>query len=495
MMSLAVHPSDRDQRLAVLLEETARRQRDGQAVDWTALRQEHPDLVDELRQLVAMGQVVEGLAASQATADPAPPQLAGPPRTLPCRFGAFELQEELGRGGMGVVYKAWDKELERHVALKMILRGPSATASDLARFRSEAGSAAALNHPGIVPIFQISEHDGQPFFVMKLVEGQTLTALVKHGPLPPRRAAALLRVIAEAVQHAHERGVVHRDLKPSNILVDAADQPLVTDFGLAKRVADGASLTRTGAILGTPSYMAPEQAEGSGNGNPGPAADVYSMGAMLYEMLTGRPPFLAATPLETLLLVRSEEPVRPMLLNPQLDLDLELICRKCLEKRPEHRYATAGDLARDLQAYLDGEPVSAQSNSLWYFATKLLRETHHAPVMENWGMLWMVHSAKILLLCIVTGGLHAAGVDTHLPYLALWGIGLVAWALIFWQLRRRAGPVTFVERQVAHAWGAGVAASIGMFVIEVFLRLSPLTLTPALGVVAGMVFVFIAGTL
>jgi serine/threonine-protein kinase len=289
--------------------------------------------------------------------------------------------------------------------------------------------------------------------------------------------------------------------------------PRITDFGLAKRVGGGSqagagekgvSLTGTGAIVGTPSYMAPEQAGGAASTGPpysealappGPAADVYSLGAILYELLTGRPPFLAASVVETLLLVRSEEPVRPRLLNPQIDLDLEFICRKCLEKRPEHRYPAAAGLADDLEAYLRGEPVSARSSSLVYFVSRLFRESHHGSVQENWGLLWMLHSGQIMLLCAVTSALYAAGLRSHGPFLALWSVGLIAWAAFFWRLRRRGGPVTFVERQIAHSWGAGVAATIGVFIVEVLLGLDVLYLTPVLPVIAGMVFVVMAGTL
>jgi hypothetical protein len=272
----------------------------------------------------------------------------------------------------------------------------------------------------------------------------------------------------------------------------------VTDFGLAKRVHGEAGtsapgdLTQTGAIVGTPSYMAPEQTEGK----PASAAsDVYSLGAILYEMLTGRPPFLAASVVQTLLLIRTEEPVRPSLLNPQIDTDLELICRKCLEKQPEHRYASAAALARDLEAYLAGETVSARSSSLTYFVTRLFRDTHHAPVLENWAVLWMVHSAKIFLLCVLTSAMYWLGYRQHLAYLIMWSVSLVAWGIFFWQWRKRGGPVSFVERQLAHAWAAGVVASIGTFVVEAALDFPVLSLTPVLAVAAGMVFLFQAGML
>jgi serine/threonine-protein kinase len=239
--------------------------------------------------------------------------------------------------------------------------------------------------------------------------------------------------------------------------------------------------------------MAPEQAAALA-GAVGPASDVYSVGAILYELLTGRPPFQAASAVDVLLMVRSEEPVRPLLLNRGIDPDLELICLKCLEKRPEHRYASAAKLANDLEAFLNGEPVSARSSSLVYFASRLFRETHHAPVMENWGVLWMVHSIMLLLLCVVTNAMWWMGVEDHLAYLTLWSGGLLAWGLIFWAWRQRGGAVTFVERQMAHGWAAGVAASIGVLVVEVALGLPALTLTPVLAVVGGMVFLFMAGT-
>jgi eukaryotic-like serine/threonine-protein kinase len=490
-----------DEQLAQVLDDITRRR-----IGSDSACQMYPELADEIRHLFALGQLVDFCAQPDADATlGAGPSPSG--ELTPRSFANYELVDELGRGGMGVVYKAWDKELQRFVALKMILRGTLASPADLARFRSEAQAAASLTHPQIVPIYQVGEHEGQPFFCMKYVAGRTLAEVVVEGPLPPRQAAAYLAGIARAVAHAHEKGVLHRDLKPSNILLEIADvksqnedsaqhaaSPMITDFGLAKRVEGGVSLTGTGAIVGTPSYMAPEQAQGDGK-PVGPAADIYSLGAILYEMLTGRPPFLAASVVETLLLVRSEEPVRPRLLNPQIDLDLELICRKCLEKRPEHRYASAAKLADDLEAYLRAEPVSARSSSLVYFVSRVFRDTHHAPIQENWGLLWMWHSALILMLCAVTSVLYAAGLRSHGAFLVLWTIGLAAWGAFFWRLRKRGGPVNFVERQIAHAWGAGVAASIALFVVEILLGLDVLSLTPVLPIVSGMVFVVMAGTL
>jgi serine/threonine-protein kinase len=496
--------AQRDQRLAQLLEEITARQRQGRQPDWDALAREHPDLVGELRQLVNVAQVVD-LARLPNDPQATVPQLeqgvsARATGAEARTFGHYELIEEIGRGAMGVVYKAWEPSLRRFVAVKMILRGEHASAADLARFRGEAQSAAGLSHPNIVPVYEVGECDGQAYFSMKYVEGTTLADLVGHGPLPPRAAARYVATIARAVDHAHNHAILHRDLKPSNVLIDQDGQLLVTDFGLAKRIVNEPGLTiprgltGTGAIVGTPSYMAPEQAAGT-RGKPTAASDVYSLGAILYELLTGRPPFQAADAVDILVLVRTEEAVRPRLLNRQIDPDLEMVCLRCLEKRPEHRYASAAALAYDLEAFLAGEPVSARSSSLAYFVGRLFRETHHAAVLEHWGVLWMCHSVLILLLCSVTSGLYWAGVRTHAPYLLLWGVGLVAWGAFFWNWRRRGGPVTFVERQIAHAWAAGVIASIGNFVVEVLLGLPALILSPLLAIFAGMVFLVKAGTL
>jgi eukaryotic-like serine/threonine-protein kinase len=274
-------------------------------------------------------------------------------------FGDYEISRELARGGMGVVFLARQVSLNRPVALKMILAGQLANETDVKRFYTEAQAAAILDHPGIVPIFEVGQHDGQHYFSMGFVEGQSLSQRLAAGPLPPREAAALLVKVAEAIEYAHQRGVIHRDLKPANILIDAADNPRVTDFGLAKKIEGDSGLTGSGQIMGTPSYMPPEQAGGK-RGDVGPAADVYALGATLYALITGRPPFQAASAMDTVLQLLSDEPVPPRRLNASLPRDLETICLKCMEKEPGKRYPGAAALGADLRRYLAGEPIVAR---------------------------------------------------------------------------------------------------------------------------------------
>jgi WD40 repeat protein/tRNA A-37 threonylcarbamoyl transferase component Bud32/tetratricopeptide (TPR) repeat protein len=273
-------------------------------------------------------------------------------------FGDYEIQSEIARGGMGVVYKARQVKLNRIVALKMILAGQFAAEEDVQRFYSEAEAAAKLDHPGIVPIYEVDEFDGRHFFSMAFIDGESLQQRTTQGPLPPREAAQLMKQVADAVHYAHQHGVIHRDLKPRNILLTADGQPKVTDFGLAKRVGDGSDLTVSGQAIGTPGYMPPEQAAGRLD-QIGPRSDVYSLGGVLYCLLTGRPPFQSSSIVETIKQAIETPPVPPRLLNPSVDRDLETICLKCLEKDPAHRYATAADLADELQRFLDGEPIKA----------------------------------------------------------------------------------------------------------------------------------------
>ncbi len=293
----------------------------------------------------------------------------GPPRTTPMSdvseptrvryFGDYEILREIARGGMGVVFHARQVSLNRPVALKMILAGQLADETDIKRFYTEAEAAANLDHPGIVPIYEVGQHEDQHYFSMGFIDGQSLSQRLAGGPLTAREAAELIRRVSEAIEYAHGRGVIHRDLKPANILLDQNGNPRVTDFGLAKKVHGDSGLTGSGQIMGTPSYMPPEQAGGR-RGEVGPAADVYALGATLYAMVTGRPPFQAATAMDTVIQVVSDEPVPPRRLNATIPRDLETICLKCLEKEPGKRYGSAAALGEDLRRYLAGEPIAAR---------------------------------------------------------------------------------------------------------------------------------------
>jgi TolB-like protein/predicted Ser/Thr protein kinase len=274
-------------------------------------------------------------------------------------LGDYELLEEIGRGGQGVVFRARQKSLNRTVALKVIGLGQWATAAHLKRFRLEAEAAASLNHPCIVPIYEIGERDGSCYFSMALVEGGQLDAIAKQEAMPLRRAAELIAKLGRTVHYAHEHGILHRDIKPGNILLDAKGEPRLTDFGLARLVESESTVTRTLEVLGTPSYMAPEQAVGNNAAVSG-VTDVYGLGAVLYQLLTGYPPFAGGTTYETIKLVLDTEPRRPRLLNPKIDRDLNTICVKCLEKDPKRRYASALALAEDLERWLKHEPILAR---------------------------------------------------------------------------------------------------------------------------------------
>jgi WD40 repeat protein/tRNA A-37 threonylcarbamoyl transferase component Bud32 len=362
-------------------------------------------------------------ASSVATLGPA--EAPALPRGTTVRYiGDYELLEEMARGGMGVVYRARQISLERIVAVKMILAGQFASAAEVQRFRREAEAAANLDHPNIVPIYEVGEHDGQHYFSMKLVQGQSLANWIADCKLPNgdlqknqhSGMARLIVTVARAVHHAHQRGILHRDLKPANILLQT-DQcaigklqsaiPLVTDFGLAKRLEDGKALTHSGATVGTPSYMAPEQA--GGRKDVSIAADVYSLGAILYELLTGRPPFQAATTLDVLLQVLEREPVRLRLLNPHVNSDLETICLKCLEKNPARRYRSAEALAEDLERWLAGEPILARPSTAWERAWKWVKRRPTAAALTAvsvaavlsiavlLAVLWKHAEARVLL--------------------------------------------------------------------------------------------------
>jgi len=491
------HVSDqqRDEQLARLLAELTDRLQEGEQVEIDAVCQEYPTLAQELRELWGATMVVDAIGSGpDVTVSPGVADYDSGAFSLPCRFGDFELLEQIGQGGMGVVYRARQISLNREVAVKMILRGSLATDTDRKRFRAEAEAAAKLDHPGIVPVYEVGERDGRPFFCMKFVKGRTLTELVSRGPLPPREAARILSQIARAIQFAHENGVLHRDLKPSNILIDEAGEAHVTDFGLAKQDSTAISLTRSGVLIGTPSYMAPEQAAGI-RAQIGPTTDVYGLGCLLYYMLTGVPPFQAATDVPTVIMVREQDPTPPRVVNPAADRDLELIAMRCLQKPPDLRYESAAALADDVEAFLKDEPMSVRSGRFGQFLVRLFRETHHATILENWGLLWMWHSLALFTACLLTNALYWWDVRNRWSYAALWTLGFWTWAAVFWALRRRMGPVTFVERQIAHVWAGSTIAIALLFPLEWKLGLPVLKLSPVLGLINGLVFLVKAGIL
>jgi WD40 repeat protein len=335
------------------------RERLGERPDVEEYRRRFPEHADLLRDQIALHRAVVAEPGPEAetlapSAEAAPDGEAAWP-AVP----GYEILGELGRGGMGVVYRARQKGLNRDVALKVILAGAHAGEAERARFRAEAEAVARLQHPNIVQVHEVGEHNGVPFFSLEYVEGGSLADRLDGTPWPAPRAAALVEALARAVHAAHARGVVHRDLKPANVLLTADGVPKVTDFGLAKRLDADKGQTQSGAVVGTPSYMAPEQAAGRTR-EVGPAADVYALGAILYECLVGRPPFRAATPLDTILQVATADPVPPRRLQPGVPRDLDTVCLKCLHKDPARRYASALDLADDLRRFRAGEPIRAR---------------------------------------------------------------------------------------------------------------------------------------
>jgi WD40 repeat protein len=359
--------------------------------------------------------------------------VSNPPR----QFGDYELLEEIARGGMGVVYRARQISLDRIVAVKMLLFGQFSSDEFVRRFKTEAEAAAALQHPNIVAIHEIGEHEGTHYFSMDYVEGRSLAELVREGPMPAREVAGRLQILAHAVHYAHQRGVLHRDLKPSNVLIDASGNLRLTDFGLAKRFEPGSDLSVSGQLIGSPNYMPPEQAAPD-RGPVGPASDVYSLGAVLYHLLTGRAPAVADSLESTLLAVLHDEPIALRLLNRSVPRDLETICLKCLQKNPLRRYASAEALAEDLGRYLRGEPVQARPAG---WIEKLFRWCCRKPA---------VASAIALLGVIAIGSALTANHLLSLHQIARWDkyVSEMSRAQYEWQQHHFAEAFFHLQRQV-----------------------------------------------
>ena len=323
-------------------------------------------------------------------------------------FGDYQLLEEIGRGGQGVVYRAHQKSLNRTVALKVIGLGSWATETHLKRFRREAEAAASLEHPGIVPIHEVGERDGKCYFSMKFVEGGQLEEVVRRAPISIRQAAELIAKVARTVHYAHEHGILHRDIKPGNILLDGKGEPHLTDFGLARLLQTESTVTRTREVLGTPSYMAPEQAVGN-NTKLTSATDVYGLGAVFYQLLTGHPPFAGGTTYETIKLLLDTEPRQPRVLNPKIDRDLSTICLKCLEKDPRRRYSTALALAEDLERWLKHEPILARHIGIFTRGRKWVRRNPTSALLAASlialaaGAGWMVWKSEVITRPITNG--------------------------------------------------------------------------------------------
>ena len=481
-----------EQELANLITDIGDRIAGGEEVKLEKIYQAHPEYADDIREL--MGTLMVTQAAGSKSSEENFDEGKFASLELPYEMEKYVLEEELGRGGMGIVYRAYRKSDGQPVAIKMLLRGEFASPIEKQRFETEATASMKLNHPNIVPIYEYGEHKGCAYFCMKLIEGETLTQRLVRGPLSATETARLMLDVSEAIHYAHEQGILHRDLKPSNILLDENDNPYVADFGLAKQATGDPTLTRSGAILGTPAYMAPEQAAGR-RGEVSSISDVYSLGAILYHMLTGRPPFQAASAVDTLLLVLEQDPVSPRVLNRRVNRDLEMITMKCLQKPQDLRYESAKSMASDFTAMLNNRAVSAREGRFGKIIVNVFRETHHASVLENWGLLWIWHSLVLLIACVGTNVMYLMGVETRWLYTLTWSVGFGTWGAVFWFVRRRMGPVTFIERQVAHVWAASLVCVFLLFPFEGFLGLPLLRLAPVMCMVAAMTFLIKASSL
>ncbi len=416
------------------------------------------------------------------------------------RFGDFDLLHEIGRGGMGIVYKARQLSLNRIVAIKMILQGRFATPDDVERFQREAQAAAKLEHPHIVVVHEVGRYGDQHFFSMEYVEGLSLAELARRGPLPPRRAAQYTQQVAEAVHFAHQNGVLHRDIKPSNVLIDNRGRARVMDFGLARHVDRSQQLTVTGQILGTPAYMAPEQITNR-RGELGPACDVYGLGALLYELLTGQPPFKGRDCFETLMHVLDLEPTLPRHLNPNVPHELELICLKCLEKDPQQRYASAEDVTDDLARYLSGDSISLSSPKLVDRLVRALERSQYDQEVHAWSRMliqfaWIALATHLLVYLnrTIDWPYQLGGLVT-IRLVEVIGLGAV-----LWHLRHQWYPPRGAPARQLWSLGLGYMAGSVVLLIVTYL-LAPVGVAfddsrvyPPMAVLTGLLFIMLGSS-
>jgi serine/threonine protein kinase len=504
----------------------------GRPCDAERLVAAHPELADELRQFLVDHHRIQQLANSSqairqngAGLDDAPTRacsgistpgsedlisfsqsdlsgLSSDPSkaSMLGRFGDYELLNEIAHGGMGVVYRARQVSLNRVVAVKMILRGALASNEDIERFTLEAKAVAKLAHPQIIVIHDVGRCDDQYFYSMEFVEGWSLAEVIRGGPVPPRKSAEFAEQIARAIHFAHQNGVVHRDVKPSNILVDESGRARVTDFGLAKHVDRGDDLTLTGQIMGTPAYMAPEQITNR-RGEIGPPCDIYGLGALLYELLTGRPPFAARDHFSTLLQVLECDPQSPRHVNPSVPRALEIICMKCLEKEPEHRYESAAELADDLGRFLAGDSISAASPKLVGRIVRTLERSQYDREFRTWSRMIM-HLAWISLGTHVLVYLNRALEFSHplsglvvIRLLEVVGMGAVLWGMRSEWYPPRGAPA----RQLLSLWLGYVAGSMTLILIADLLTPAGTTFNdflayPSMAVLASLLFMMLGSS-
>lgn len=490
-MSETTLPFDPDEKLHEAIASFEQARDGGQTPDPIEWMARYPELANRLRQYFG-SRAMFGPFATPAPTGPEP---------FP-EFAEYQILERIGSGGMGVVYRARQKKLNRLVAVKVIRSDRNAAQDEVLRFRREAEKLAELRHPNVVQVFDAGEERGCPFFAMELIEGGSLARKLEDGWLPtPNQAADLVRALAEGIQYAHISGIVHRDLKPANILLDDDGRgrrshdiegidatpahenlsltPKITDFGLAKKLDDGESLTNTGVVVGTAKYMSPEQAQGDSK-NVGPAADIYSLGAILYELLTGRPPFLGTSLVDTLERVRSHEPWPVRQLSPGVPRDLETICLKCLCKKPADRYRTAADLAQDLRCFSQNRPIQARAATL---LERLGRTVGHTRLLEDFhafsnayliaGLVFFTAYASVFLLARHEG-----------PEWLIWTAIFSPYAMLFSIFRQHNGPengmVGWVpDRQVWSIW-IGQLLAVGSMWIA--FRLSGRTLNDTIAI-------------